>query len=31
VGHDPLGAEIGPDGALYVTLFVSGKVVRFGV
>jgi glucose/arabinose dehydrogenase len=31
VAHDPLGAEIGPDGALYVTLLVSGKVVRFGV
>jgi len=27
--HDPLGAAIGPDGALYVTLFMSGKVVRF--
>jgi glucose/arabinose dehydrogenase len=31
VAHDPLGAEIGPDGDLYVTLFLSGKVVRFGV
>jgi glucose/arabinose dehydrogenase len=31
VGHDPLGAAIGPDGRLYVTLFVSGKVVRFNV
>jgi glucose/arabinose dehydrogenase len=29
--HDPLGAAIGPDGRLYVTLFVSGKVVRFNV
>jgi glucose/arabinose dehydrogenase len=29
VSHDPLGAAIGPDGRLYVTLFVSGKVVRF--
>jgi glucose/arabinose dehydrogenase len=29
VAHDPLGAAIGPDGHLYVTLFVSGKVVRF--
>ena len=31
--HDPLGAAIGPDGALYVTLFRSGSagpsVVRF--
>lgn len=27
--HDPLGAAIGPDGALYVTLFLSGRVVRF--
>jgi glucose/arabinose dehydrogenase len=31
VAHDPLGAAIGPDGRLYVTLFVSGKVVRFNV
>jgi glucose/arabinose dehydrogenase len=31
VAHDPLGAEIGPDGDLYVTLFLSGKVVRFNV
>lgn len=29
VPHDPLGAAIGPDGNLYVTLFVSGEVVRF--
>jgi glucose/arabinose dehydrogenase len=29
VAHDPLGAAIGPDGALYVTLFLSGRVVRF--
>ena len=29
VQHDPLGAAIGPDGKLYVTLFVSGEVVRF--
>jgi len=29
VQHDPLGAAIGPDGNLYVTLFVSGAVVRF--
>ena len=29
VAHDPLGAAIGPDGDLYVTLYVSGKVVRF--
>ncbi len=27
--HDPLGAALGPDGALYVTLFSSGGVVRF--
>lgn len=27
--QDPLGAAIGPDGALYVTLLLSGKVVRF--
>jgi glucose/arabinose dehydrogenase len=31
VAHDPLGAEIGPDGELYVTLFLSGKVVRFNI
>jgi streptogramin lyase len=31
VQHDPLGAAIGPDGNLYVTLFLSGKVVRFNV
>jgi glucose/arabinose dehydrogenase len=29
VAHDPLGATIGPDGALYVTLFLSGRVIRF--
>ena len=29
VKHDPLGAAIGPDGDLYATLYVSGKVVRF--
>ena len=29
VEHDPLGAAIGPDGSLYVTLFVSGRVIRF--
>jgi glucose/arabinose dehydrogenase len=28
---DPLGAAIGPDGDLYVTLLTSGKVVRYGV
>jgi len=27
--QDPLGATIGPDGALYVTLLISGKVLRF--
>ena len=29
VAHDPLGAAIGPDGRLFVTLFLSGKVVSF--
>ena len=28
--RDPLGAAMGPDGSLYVTLFFSNKVVRFG-
>jgi glucose/arabinose dehydrogenase len=27
--HDPVGAAIGPDGALYVTLHKSGRIVRF--
>ena len=27
--HDPLGAAMGPGGALYVTLFGSGRVLRF--
>jgi glucose/arabinose dehydrogenase len=27
--QDPLGAAIGPDGTLYVTLLLSGRVVRF--
>jgi glucose/arabinose dehydrogenase len=27
--HDPLGAAIGPDGALYATLWRTGAVVRF--
>jgi glucose/arabinose dehydrogenase len=27
--QDPLGAAIGPDGGLYVTLLISGKVMRF--
>jgi glucose/arabinose dehydrogenase len=31
VAHDPLGAAIGPDGKLYVTLFVSGKVVSLTI
>lgn len=29
VPHDPLGLTIGPGGDLYVTLFVSGRVIRF--
>jgi glucose/arabinose dehydrogenase len=29
--HDPLGAAIGPDHALYVTLFVSAEIVRIGI
>jgi glucose/arabinose dehydrogenase len=29
VKHDPVGAAIGPDGNLYVTLLASGKIVRF--
>lgn len=29
--HDPLGVVAGPDGALYVSLFQSGSVVRFSV
>jgi glucose/arabinose dehydrogenase len=29
VEHDPSGAVIGPDGNLYVALYVSGRVVRF--
>ena len=29
VEHDPLGAAIGPHGDLYVTLFLSGRVIRF--
>jgi len=28
-GGSPNGAAIGPDGALYVTLFASGRVLRF--
>ena len=31
VAHDPLGAAIGPDGKLYVTLFVSGRIVSLTV
>jgi glucose/arabinose dehydrogenase len=27
--QDPLGVAIGPDGALYLTLFTTGAVVRF--
>jgi glucose/arabinose dehydrogenase len=29
IEHDPLGLAIGPGGDLYVTLFVSGRVIRF--
>jgi hypothetical protein len=29
VKHDPVGAAIGPDGNLYVTLFASGEILRF--
>ena len=29
VKHDPVGAAIGPDGNLYITLFASGEIVRF--
>jgi glucose/arabinose dehydrogenase len=29
VKFDPLGVAIGPDGDLYLTLYASGKVVRF--
>ena len=29
VKHDPIGAAIGPDGDLYVTLYASGKIIRF--
>ena len=28
--HDPLGSAVGHDGSLYVTLWKSGRVVRFG-
>ena len=31
IKRDPLGAAIGPDGRLYVTLFLSGKIVRFDI
>lgn len=31
VRHDPIGLAVGPDGNLYATLYVSGKVVRFGL
>lgn len=27
--YDPLGLALGPDGALYLTLWLSGRVVRF--
>ena len=29
VKHDPVGAAIGPDGNLYVTLFASGTILEF--
>ena len=29
--NDPLGAAFGPDRRLYVTLFASGRVVRYGL
>lgn len=29
IEHDPLGAAVGPHGDLYVTLFMSGRVIRF--
>jgi glucose/arabinose dehydrogenase len=29
--NDPLGAAIGPDGDLYVTLLISGRVLRYDV
>ena len=29
VKHDPVGAAIGPDGNLYITLLASGEIVRF--
>jgi glucose/arabinose dehydrogenase len=29
--NDPLGAAIGPDGDLYITLLISGKVLRYDV
>jgi glucose/arabinose dehydrogenase len=31
VEHDPSGAVIGPDGNLYVVLYASGEVMRFGL
>ena len=29
VKHDPVGAAIGPDGNLYVSLYATGKIIRF--
>jgi glucose/arabinose dehydrogenase len=29
VKHDPVGAAIGPDGNLYVTLIASGEIIEF--
>jgi glucose/arabinose dehydrogenase len=31
VKHDPVGAAIGPDGNLYVTLLASGEIIEFKI